>query len=354
MPSYAHAQDDMQRRASEEFSPTPNPEQMNRKRDYSSMSGAGEFVSPYQQQRTAPNWLPQDQQHARSSTSNSSPYSAPLPPRDLNYSPNLMAPQQKWMTAPDAGSAPDAITHVSQPHGEEIADWIDDKLLDRYAIIETKICTFTDVMVSSYYKFIHPTYPMLSLTKARLTARVSACPAPVRLAFWEALYAAIRSFPHAVSLKPQGLANAYKLIHTSAYESSIPRSPSTNIVYLQIMMLLVIESNNQPRELQDGEICQAPFVWMGTAVGFAYSLKLHLYKPLDKSNNDPDSDDKHARRVWWSLTMMERWHAATTTCPLQIPDSAAQMYPDDKGLLGDIAYYLARKFHLLIFYSSSG
>ncbi|QSZ35944.1 hypothetical protein DSL72_007066 [Monilinia vaccinii-corymbosi] len=321
---YQHPQEDLQRRpsCSEDFSPTPNPEQITRKRDYSSISGAGEFVSPYQQQRSASNWIPQEPQ-ARSSISNSS-YPTSVPTREQNYSPSMMVSQQKWLNAPDLANAVDAATHTSHPLGEDAVDWIDDSLLE------------------SYYKFIHPTYPMLSLTKPRLNARLSACPGPVRFAFWEALHAAIRSFPAAIPLKPQGITHAVRLMHTAPYDSQPPRSPSTNIIYLQIMMLLAIEANNQPRELKAGEIDSSPSVWIGTAVGFAYSLRLHLYKPIDKSNNDPDSDDKLARRVWWSLVMMERWNATTTTCPLQIPDSAAQVYPDDQGLLGEVAYHLVR------------
>ncbi|RAL67150.1 hypothetical protein DID88_007928 [Monilinia fructigena] len=249
---YQHAQEDLQRRPScseEFFSPTPNPEQINRKRDYGSISGSGEFVSPYQQQRSASNWLPQEPQ-PRSSISNSQ-YSTSLPTREQNYSPNLMVSQQKWLNAPD----------LLQVHTPNLS-----------------------------YAFPY---------QARLNARLSTCSGPVRFAFWEALYAAIRSFPTAISLKPQGITSAIRLMHTAPYDSQPTRSSSTNIIYLQIMMLLAIEANNQPRELIEGEIAQSPSVWIGTAVGFAYSLRLHLYKPLDKSNNDPDSDDKLARRVWW-------------------------------------------------------
>ncbi|KAF7861969.1 hypothetical protein EAF04_007850 [Stromatinia cepivora] len=328
MPQYSHPQEILQRRPSEEFSPTPNPDQIPRKRGYSSISGSGEFVSPYQQQSMPPNWIPQEQQ-PRSSIPNPAysarlPGSTQLPTREQNYSPNLMVSQQKWVNAPDVGSSGEAVNHTSQSHSEDAVEWIDDSLLE------------------SYYKFIHPTYPMLSLTKARLNARLSACSAPVRYAFWEALYATIRSFPTAIPLKPQGITHAVKLIHTAPYDSQTTRSLSTNIVYLQIMMLLAIEANNQPRDIQDGEIVQSPSIWLGTAVGYAYSLRLHAHKPIDKSNNDPDSDDKHARRVWFSLVIMERWNAAITTCPLQIPDSVAQIYPDDRALLGEVAYHLVR------------
>lgn len=190
---------------------------------------------------------------------------------------------------------------------------------------------------------------MLSLTAARLKARLSACPIPVRVAFEEALYAAIRSFPTIGPLKPRGTSYAHQLIFAPPDEVPF-RSPSTNLVYLQIIMLLAIEGNNQPREIKDGEITQSPSIWVSTAVGYAYSFKLHSYKPLDKSNNDPDSDDKHARRVWWSLVIMERWTAAMTTCPLQIPESLVQFFPDDHDLLGEVTVAFVRKFGFLIMF----
>lgn len=141
---YQHSQEDLQRRpsCSEDFSPTPNPEQINRKRDYSSISGSGEFVSPYQQQRSASNWLPQEQQ-PRSSISNSQ-YPTSLPTREQNYSPNLMVSQQKWLNAPDVGNTVDAIPHASQTHGEDAVDWIDDSLLERYAILNSVTYTLAD------------------------------------------------------------------------------------------------------------------------------------------------------------------------------------------------------------------
>ncbi|TEY40873.1 hypothetical protein BOTCAL_0416g00050 [Botryotinia calthae] len=331
MPQYQQSQEILQRRPSEEFSPTPNPEQIPRKRGYSSISGVGEFNSPYQnqQQRSASNWIPQER--PRSSISNSSyptsaqlPGTTQLPTREQTYSPNMTVPQQKWVNAPDVSGSVEAVNHTSQPQSEDPVEYIDDSLLE------------------SYYKFIHPTYPILSLTKTRLISRLSACPAPVRHAFWEALYAAIRLFPTAVPLKPRGITNAVRIVQAVQYDSQTIRSPTTMIVHLQIMMLLAIEANNLPCDIQDGQIIQLPSVWLSTAVGFAYSTKLHAHKPIDKSNNDPDSDDKHARRVWFSLVIMERWNAAVRACPIQIPDSVAQIYPDDRAILGEVPYHLVR------------
>ena len=354
MPQYQQSQEILQRRPSEEFSPTPNPEQIPRKRGYSSISGVGEFNSPYQnqQQRSASTWIPQEQ--PRSSISNSSystsaqlPGTTQLPTREQTYSPNMTVPQQKWVNAPDVSGSVEAVNHTSQPQSEDPVEYIDDSLLEKYVV--TWNARITHLLTKfSYYKFIHPTYPMLSLTKTRLMSRLSACPAPVRHAFWEALYAAIRSFPTAVPLKPRGITNAVRIIQAVQYDSQTIRSPTTTIVHLQIMMLLAIEANNLPCDIQDGQIIQLPSVWLSTAVGFAYSTKLHAHKPIDKSNNDLDSDDKHARRVWFSLVIMERWNAAVRACPIQIPDSVAQIYPDDRAILGEVPYHLVRKYIPLI------
>lgn len=140
MPQYsAHTQEILQRRPSEDFSPTPNPEQIPRKRGYSSISGAGEFVSPYQQQRSAPNWIPQEQQQPPRPAFPNSPYSTPLPgstqlpTRDQNQQPPpTMVTQQKWVVAPDVGSSVEAVPHTFQSHGEDSVGWIDDNLIEAY------------------------------------------------------------------------------------------------------------------------------------------------------------------------------------------------------------------------------
>ncbi|PQE17697.1 C6 finger domain-containing protein [Rutstroemia sp. NJR-2017a BVV2] len=328
--SYPPPQDSpMQRRPSEEFSPTPNPEHLVRKRGYSSISGsAGESNSPYPPPRSASNWAPQDQPRpTNQSTPGFAPQQlVPIPlPRDTNYSPTNMASHQQWANAPDytQNSSLDAVAHIAQSHNDQPIEW-DENIVD------------------SYYKYIHNTYPLLSLTKARLSSRLAACPGPVRDAFFEALYAAIRTFPSATPLEPRNTKQAINLMTTALYDNPSVRSPTTNLIYLQTMMLLAIEAGNRPYDLSREDATHTPSPWLGTSVGFAYSMRLHIHKNLDKSNNDPDSDDKLARRVWWSLIVMDRWHAAITTSPVLIPETTAQIYPEDRPVLGEAFYFLAR------------
>lgn len=143
MPQYQQSQEILQRRPSEEFSPTPNPEQIPRKRGYSSISGVGEFNSPYQnqQQRSASNWIPQEQ--PRSSISNSSystsaqlPGTTQLPTREQTYSPNMTVPQQKWVNAPDVSGSVEVVNHTSQPQSEDPVEYIDDSLLEKYVVAQ--------------------------------------------------------------------------------------------------------------------------------------------------------------------------------------------------------------------------
>ena len=118
---------------------------------------------------------------------------------------------------------------------------------------------------------------------------------------------------------------------------------TTNLVYLQTMLLMAIEADNRgPISKCQTGLSQS--VWLGSAVGLAYSMKLHVYKSPDKqTENDADSEDKLARRVWWCLVMMDKWHASSTSSPLLIPDGTVILSSEDQALLGDQLYHLARE-----------
>ncbi|TVY85080.1 putative transcriptional regulatory protein [Lachnellula suecica] len=106
------------------------------------------------------------------------------------------------------------------------------------------------------------------------------------------------------------------------------------------MMLMIIEAETHATRSPSGP---SKSVWLGGAVGLAYFLKLHLHTQSAGSiEPDPDSDDKQSRRIWWSLVIMDRWHASSTSSPLLIPDGSVVVYPEDQTLLGEPLYQLAR------------
>ncbi|KAH6713932.1 hypothetical protein BKA61DRAFT_483280 [Leptodontidium sp. MPI-SDFR-AT-0119] len=332
IPQYlTHQESPAQHRPSEEFSPPP-PGETPRKRTYSAVSG-GEFGSPFMSQRQIGSWSQPQQDPLRNLTHSAAPYtpSQPAPTgqmfREPNYSPNGLQSQPTWRQPPPEAARPQSIAY------EGIAQ--EPKFNDR-------ISESNEAVFEGYYGTIHPTYPILATTRVKMLARLLGCPATLREAFHEALHAAVRCYSSSATYngEPPSPRKATQLLSESDSPSS--QSFSTSIIYLQTMLLLVTEAENRPPSTS-GHDGRSRSVLLGGAVGVAYSMKLHLCKPFDElAENDPDSDEKLGRRIWWSLVIMDRWHASSTASPSLIPDSSVVVYPEDQALLGDDLYHLAR------------
>ena len=196
-----------------------------------------------------------------------------------------------------------------------------------------------------YYKIIHNTYPILSTTKSAMLQRLISCPPHLREAFYEALHVAVCSYPSSSPRQHdhQASRRVTQLITLSQSNDGSVRSFSHNLIYLQTMLLMAIEVESQP-PLNSNTGGLSWSVLLGSAVGLAYSMKLYLHKHSDApSENDPNTDDKISRRLWWCLVIMDRWHASSTGSPSLIPDSSVVVYPEDQALLGENLYQLARK-----------
>jgi hypothetical protein len=200
----------------------------------------------------------------------------------------------------------------------------------------------------SYYAAIQSTFPMLPYSKARLSSRLNSCPATMRDAFLESLYATVRSFPPLNAAHypdPSSTRKAVSLISASQFENSGSRNLSTNIVLLQTMILLAIEADAHGPPANRTQSGPTQSVWLGSAVGLAYSMKLHMPTPIDTApDSDMDSDEKVARRTWWSLVILDRYHASSTSSPVMIPDTSVVLLPDDQHVFGEDTYHLASKY----------
>jgi hypothetical protein len=197
-------------------------------------------------------------------------------------------------------------------------------------------------MTISYYANIHPTFPILSQSKASVNARISACPHLLKDAFYEALHAAVESSstPAAYSSR-QAFKKATQLVLAMQFENTTARSTSVNLVYLQTMLLLSIATINNGFRGQGGT---SRSVWLCTAVSLAYEIKLHKrsfqQQPLA---DDLDTEENLLRKVWWSLVILDRWHSSSISTPALIPDESLVVHPEDQFLLGDSIYHLSRK-----------
>ncbi|KAI9756210.1 MAG: transcriptional repressor general negative regulator of transcription subunit 4 [Chaenotheca gracillima] len=199
--------------------------------------------------------------------------------------------------------------------------------------------------VDEYYRMIHPVLPLLPTTKERLHSRLSRCPATLREAFLEALYATTRGLPGS-SIAPsdrQNIRKANDLIAASQFDQMASRSPSINLIYLQAMLLMTLEADNHGPAAMKRPLGPPRSVWLSSAVGLAYFLRLHIGPSRERIANDElDRDERLGRRIWWILVTLDRWHALSTASPVLIPDTVVTLMPGDQRLLGDQIYQLAR------------
>lgn len=210
-------------------------------------------------------------------------------------------------------------------------------------IVSHKLLTRT-----RYYNTIQQYLPMLPFSKKMLLANLQKCEPNLRDAFLETLYATMRSFTSVEARRDgSGSRRADNLIASFQLETS-PRTMSSNLVLLHTLMLLAIETCNraQPSPVTQPELgtLQAGQVSLCSAVGLAHMMKLHKSQLSDRFlESETDSDEKIARRTWWSLVIMDRWNASSTATPCLIPDTATVVLAEDQQLLGDITYHFARE-----------
>ena len=138
---------------------------------------------------------------------------------------------------------------------------------------------------------------------------------------------------------------AAELLMACQAENAASRSLSNNIVYLQAIILMSLCTELSGPAYTQAQQAMPGAAWLGMAVGLAYFLKLHVNRSYTNlGGGDPDSSEKLCRRTWWTLVTLDRWHASSTSSPLLIPDTSTVLLAEDRAVLGDSAYHLARAY----------
>ena len=203
-------------------------------------------------------------------------------------------------------------------------------------------------VIDEYYRIIHQTFPLLPNNKSRLRQRLAECPASLREAFLVALDCLMRTFPTTV-LSPnpgyaQALQRAAELLAKYPFDNPSSHTDATNLVYLQTLLLMALESDNHGPATMRGQAGPSRAELLGRAAGVAGQLEMNIIRPNSQSvmQGDRDSDDRLARRVWWVLFILDRWHASSTADLLKLPENSVVLLPEDQMLLGESTYHLAR------------
>lgn len=150
--------------------------------------------------------------------------------------------------------------------------------------------------------------------------------------------AAVRSaFSLALSCIGQPSSDSPKIASSLLHEwesNDAPSSRATDIVHAQTLLILIIDADWRGTS-------SLPFL-LARAVALANSMKLWKCSPVD-STTEPDSDDELCVRIWWSLVLMDRWHAAGTGQPAQIPDRSVVVPASLENTIGEVSFHLLRK-----------
>jgi hypothetical protein len=137
------------------------------------------------------------------------------------------------------------------------------------------------------------------------------------------------------------------MIAAAQFDNPSARSISNNLIYLQAMILMAIEADHYGPPAMRSHSGPSQSVWLGSAIGLAYSMKLHVPKQKEiSSDGDADSDEKLARRCWLVLVTLDKFHASSTSSPGLIPDASVVILADDQQF-GDSTFHLTSKSTVL-------
>ncbi|KAK5163891.1 Glucose-responsive transcription factor [Saxophila tyrrhenica] len=204
-------------------------------------------------------------------------------------------------------------------------------------------------IINEYYRIIHQTFPLLPNSKHRLRQRLGECPGSLRDAFLAALDCLMRTFP-TTSLAPnanyaQAIKKAAELLAKYPFDNPSSHTNATNLVYLQTLLLMALECDNHGPATIRGEAGPSRAEWLGRAAGVAGQLEINVIRTGASQSlldGDRDSEERLARRVWWVLFILDRWHASSTADLLKLPENSVVLLPEDQMLLGESTYHLAR------------
>ncbi|KAM0723795.1 hypothetical protein Q7P37_000785 [Cladosporium fusiforme] len=174
------------------------------------------------------------------------------------------------------------------------------------------------------------------------------CPASLREAFLAALDCYMRTFPTTTLPPnigyPQALKRAAELLAKYPFDNPSTHTNATNLVYLQTLLIMALESDNHGPATIRGQAGPSRAEWLGRAAGVAGQIQINTIPAPSQSvmEGDRDSEDRLARRVWWVLFILDRWHASSTADLLKLPENSVVLLPEDQILLGESTYHLAR------------
>jgi hypothetical protein len=270
------------------------------------------------------------------------------PPAQMQSSPQTPMPPNPFLRGP-----PQQDPNEMQPFWRLGASGTrPESIGQQYETMDNSLTATTfdwdEAVVDEYYRHIHQTFPLLPSSKQRLRQKLGECPASLREACLAALDCLMRTFPTTALAPnpnyPQALKKTAELLARYPFDNPSTHTNVTNLVYLQTLLLMALECDNHGPATMRGQAGPSRSEWLGRAAGVAGQLEINIIRPNSTSvmEGDRDSEERLARRVWWVLFILDRWHASSTADLLKLPENSVILLPEDQILLGESTYHLAR------------
>jgi hypothetical protein len=207
-----------------------------------------------------------------------------------------------------------------------------------------------ELTATSYLEVIHPTFPVLASSKARVQSLLWQSPLGLQNAFYNAFFSMIKHFLQDSSGQLEGdPATTWNLLHEWESEGK-PRSPVTDLVRFQTLVMAVISVDCHGIASVKGQLGgPSKDEILGRAAGLGHSMKVYrrTLDPDPSPELDPNSDDNVALRAWWVLVMLDRWNALGMATSTSIAHNIGVPRPGLKHIVGDAVFALIRKFFRL-------
>ena len=179
----------------------------------------------------------------------------------------------------------------------------------------------------SYLGTLQALYPILPTTAVHQQTLLALCPPPLRTAFTHALLAVAQSSSGNVKLANNLLS------HIECSETQQPQMEK--LVHAQTLMLLLIDADWR------GSVTLPSL--LARAVALTTSMQLWKQTVVEQSS-DLDSEENLSMRIWWSVVLMDRFHAVGTSRPTMIPDHSIVIPVGLEAVVGETCFCLLRKF----------
>lgn len=174
------------------------------------------------------------------------------------------------------------------------------------------------------------------------------CSREVQEVFLHALYAVTGtdvSRVQAVFQEVGTFDRAQEIVYGSPRQNPASRSVSENLVWCQILILMVLDADSRGPENFHGQNGIPKSVLIDMAFNVAHHVAKGLYqlRTSNPEDGDLDSDANIARRNWSVVGVLSRWHAVSVA-GLDNLGTNEVATPEDRKAFGLVALQLARKF----------